>query len=196
MLIRSSFTDMSKRSILVQVLLYVSTGLLILLALLFWFAFGPENYTISGRWSSVIYVAFFVVGLPFVIYWHKHRWRHGFSDAFWYVTAGLLVLLAGITWVTYVPDKYGIPSKWMLFGLMTVLMLVYVIRAFRHAHKSVGFWVCLFALFCLHIFVFRIVLKTTEGLGRLYILIMPLETMLFELILRQVFHIEPEAPDV
>jgi hypothetical protein len=176
--------------------LYAATGLLILLALLLWFAFGPENYTVSTEWSVLIYVGVFIVGLPVAIYWYKRRWKHGFSDAFWYVTSGLLVLFAGIAWLTYVPDNYGIPSKWMLFGLMTVLMFVYVIRAFRHAHKSVGFWACLFGLFGLHILVFRVALRITEGPGRLYILIMPLETMLFDLILSQFFHVEPEAPDV
>jgi hypothetical protein len=187
---------MTKTSILVRGLLYVITGLLILLGLLLWFAFGPENYAISAGWSAVIYIGFFVVGLPLLIYSRKRRRKQSFSDEFWYVTAGLLVVLIGIVWATYVPYKYGIASKWMFFGLMTVLMFVYVIRSFRHAHKSTGFWACLFGLFCLHIFVFGIALKITEGPKIFYILIMPLETMLFALILSQVFRVEPEAPDI
>jgi hypothetical protein len=59
------------------------------------------------------------------------------------------VILLGIVLVAvFVPAKYSasILGKWLRFGLITVFLVVFSLKAYWSAHKSVGFW-CIFLLF-------------------------------------------------
>jgi hypothetical protein len=56
------------------------------------------------------------------------------------------VILLGIVLVAvFVPAKYSasIQFKWLRFGLITVYLVVFSLKAYWSAHKSVGFW-CIF----------------------------------------------------
>jgi hypothetical protein len=194
---KANAVEMTVKTSLIRAVWYVLAGTAILFVLLLWFALGPQNYAVPNTWAAAIYFGGLVIGFPLLTHWYRHRWNRGFSDTFWYVTGGLLVLLGILLWLTYVPDKYTIPNKWGIFGIITIIMSVYVIRAFRHTRKSGGFWALLLGLFALHIFVFAMILRLVQQWPAiLYVVIVPVELKLIELILGKVFHAEPEAPDV
>lgn len=74
-----------------------------------------------------------------------------FSDIFLYLVIGLGLVLGIVLWATYMPQGIGISFKWISLSLGTITLFGYVLYAYWHLRRSLGFWVLFFGFCLLHL---------------------------------------------
>jgi len=115
-----------------------------------------------------------------------------FSDMFWYVVIGLLVLLGIAAWVVYGPEHEWISKQWTWFLYFTVALFGLLVKMYWKVRKLGKFWAVLLLLLVVQVLGYALLLKYIPR-AFLYLLFMPIEAMLIALIIKLVLNVMPDT---
>ena len=118
--------------------------------------------------------------------------RSGFSDMFWYIVIGLLVLLVIVVVAIWVPDNTMPSRKWGDFVFFTLLLFVFLLKIYWKYRGRSKFWLALGACLLAHLGVYLPILWRIDSLPSLwYVLVSPFEAMAIAFLLWKLLRIPP-----
>ncbi|MFY9585350.1 MAG: hypothetical protein WAR21_12760 [Candidatus Acidiferrales bacterium] len=114
-----------------------------------------------------------------------------FSDLFWYIVIGLLVILCMALWLIYVPERYWIDEKWAAFALFSFFLFAFLTKMYWRLRMSAKFWALMLAVLTVHVLAYVPLLKYIQR-ASWYLIIMPIEAMLIALAIKLVLNVLPD----
>jgi hypothetical protein len=117
-----------------------------------------------------------------------------YRDMFWYIVIGLLVILAIVVLVVWVPDRRLPNHKWTQFAFYSSLLFVFLSKIYWRYRYRLKLWLLIFAAIAVHLSAYLPLLWRIDYSPSLwYVVVMPLEAMLVMIVLWLLLRIPPDV---